>query len=228
MDIVTSWEKRGIQKGFSQGLEQGLEGQPARAQACLHPLQGLEQDPLFRGEIGAEGEVGEQPSLTIGREIGLQPRREIVPERVRDRIVGGDLLGLFGGLQQACLEARVSDVQKARDDLLIRAAPDQSDAVFRDHDIAQVPGDGGMTIVPYDVGYSLAPIAAGAPEQDNGTGIGQRMRHGDEVVLPADPAHDLSVLKAVGDHRADERAHEGSIDKACVLALQCVQYGIGG
>ena len=125
-----------------------------------------------------------------------------------------DLAGILGAAQQFVLETRVRDRQHGGDHVTIGLPAQIGDAVFRHHDVAQMARDGGVAVVPADVRGGAPFAVARRAQQDDRARIIQREALGDEIVLSADPAHDLAVLQPIGDHGAEQGRHHGVVDEA--------------
>ena len=121
-------------------------------------------------------------------------------------------------LRQFVLKARIRDRQHRRDRLGVGFSADIGDAVFGDEDIAQMPRNGLVAVVPADVGLRLC---AGLPRrfqrQDRARALQRKsLRH--EIVLAADAAHDLAVIETVGDRSPHQRRHHRIVDEARIDA----------
>jgi len=101
------------------------------------------------------------------------------------------------------------------------------DAVLGDHEIAQVPRNGLVSVVPHDVGGGAAVARAGGAHAQDRARPRQRVRHGDEVVLTADAAHHLPALQRIGDRSPEQRHHHGGVDAARGAPLQDTQLLVG-
>ena len=80
-----------------------------------------------------------------------------------------------------------------------------------------------MRVGEQHIGRRLAAALAPRPGHQNGAGAGQFMGLADEVVLAADAAEHPTVLKLIGDRRAQQRGGERRIDEARIAALQKAQ-----
>ena len=101
----------------------------------------------------------------------------------------------------------------------VAASAQVGDAVFGDHDVAQVPRDGDVAVVPAHVGGGVAAVAAARPQHQRRTRVVEGMRHGDEVVLAADARHHAAILERVGNRRTQGRHHHAGVEEAGVAAL---------
>ncbi len=88
------------------------------------------------------------------------------------------------------------------------------------HDIAQVPWNGHVAVVPADVRFERAAARARRAHRDDRAPARQLVGLRDEVELAADAAHDAPVREPVGHERATERRHHRGIDEARVAALR--------
>src|SRR6059058_2276543 len=177
----------------------GPEARECAPGAPLEILQRPRQRDLIPGQVGPEGVLAEVALPAVAPQGQLQTPGEIVAECLRDAVVGADLARRPGARQQLLLKARVGHVQECCDRLLVGAPANVRDAVLGDDDIAQVSRNGGVPVAPQEVrGGAATPGARGAHAQYRAR-IGERVRHGDEVVLSADARYNLARLELVGD-----------------------------
>ena len=128
------------------------------------------------------------------------------------------LAGILGVPRQFGLEAGIRDRQHRRDGFGVGFSSDVGDAIFGDEDVAQMPRNGLVAVVPADVGLRLC---AGLPRrfqrEDRSRALQREgLRH--EIILAADAADDLAVLEAVGNRRAHQRRHHRVVDEARIDA----------
>ncbi len=127
-------------------------------------------------------------------------------------------------LDQPRLEARIADVQQRLDHHRIGLAAQIGDAVLGDHDVAQMPWDRAVAVLPDDVRTDVAAGLAPTAQNQNRARIVQRMALGDEVVLPADAAEHPPVFQLIGHARAQQRHGEHGVDESRIQALQALEF----
>src|SRR5690606_35166631 len=135
------------------------------------------------------------------------PGGKVVAPHRGNLVVGGNLAGTLGLVQQILLKAGVADGEHRGDHLGVGLAAQIRDAVLGDNDIPEVAGQGGIAVGPEDVGPGFALAGAGGGEGDDGAGAGEGKGLGGEVVLAADTADHLTVGEAVGDHGPQQGGH---------------------
>src|SRR5260221_4386891 len=140
----------------------GLDTQPTTRALLLQPGQRLCQYDLLAREVGAEWEFRKQTAGASQNEALLQGARRIVSVQIRYPMVKPQLARRLGFPLQAVLKSRIRDIQQGRDRVLVAQAAQIRHAVFRDHDIAQVPGNGRIPIVPQYVRGDLGTLCARA------------------------------------------------------------------
>jgi hypothetical protein len=74
--------------------------------------------------------------------------------------------------------------------------------------------NGGVAVVPQNGRGRAAPRRARRAQHDDRARIREREALRDEIVLPADAAHDLTVVQRVRDDGAEQRRHHGVVDEA--------------
>ena len=80
-------------------------------------------------------------------------------------------------------------------------------------------GNGGVRVLPDNIGAELAALTPGRTQQQDGAAIVHRMGHGHEVVLAADPGNDLVILQSVGHRGTGGRDHHAGVDETRLLPL---------
>ena len=146
-----------------------------------------------------------------------------MPEALRNAVIPAQFAGLLGLFHQLHLEAAVGHVEHGHDHFLIGLAAQVRDPVLGDHHIAQMAGNGVVRVGEQHIGRRLAAALAPRPGHQNGARTGQFMGLADEVVLAADAAEHPTVLKLIGDRRAQQRGGERRVDETRVAALQKAQ-----
>jgi hypothetical protein len=71
-------------------------------------------------------------------------------------------------------------------------------------------------------------VVVGGAQHHHQPRVGQRMRHGHEVVLPAHAADHLAALQRVAGRRAQQRHHHRGVHEARLGALRALQLGSPG
>lgn len=102
--------------------------------------------------------------------------------------------------------------------MFIGCAAQIGNAVFRYHDVAQMPRDGLVRVLPDDVGAHLAAALARDVEGDDRAAFPKCVRLLDEFELPADAAHGLAGTGSVRDDATERRDCHRRIDEAGMAA----------
>ena len=94
------------------------------------------------------------------------------------------------------LKISVGDAHHRRDRVSIRFPSDIGDTVFRDNDVAERSGERRVRIGPDYVGLEPVSQMAPAAHGDDRPSVLELVRHGDEIVLASDAAHDAPASAA--------------------------------
>ncbi len=190
---------------------------------ALEPGQCAQQALFDLAEVAAQRIVGQG---AIGAERSQRGAHAFgavaLPRRWRDEI-GSELARAFGLLQQRGLECGIGDAGHRHDAVLVGHAAQVGDAVFVEVDVAQVARDGGVAVVPVQVGVQRGRLAAGGTEHQHAARVVQRMRHCHEVVLAADAGHHAAVVQRIGHRRAQRGGHHARVEEARLAPLQAAQ-----
>ena len=131
-----------------------------------------------------------------------------------------DCLRLF---DQPRLKPRVADIEQRFDHRRVGFAAQISDAVLGDDDVAQVPRDRAVAVVPDDIGADLAAGLAPAAQDQHRSRALQRMALSNKVVLAANPAEHASVRQLISHAGAEQSHGEHGVDEARIDALQALE-----
>src|SRR5476649_2906535 len=120
---------------------------------ALEPIQRAQQILLLIREVSAQRILRKQPVMP--RLNTLEPLRRIVGKARVQLEVLGQLAGLLRLFDQVVLKARVGDIQQRLDHLGICLPTQIGNPVLGDDDIAQVPGNGAVAVLPDEIGTDL-------------------------------------------------------------------------
>jgi len=112
------------------------------------------------------------------------------------------------------LKISVGDADHRRDRVSIRFPSDVGDAVFRDDHVAERAWERRIRIGPDYVGLESVSQMAPTAHGDDRPSVLELMRHGNEIVLASDAAHDAPVFQSVRRDGAQERRRHRCIDKS--------------
>lgn len=206
----------GVEGGFAEFEDFG------EFEFALQPVQRPQQIPFNRGEITAQRVFRKEVFVPCGDR--LQALRRVLGEAWIETEILWQFADFLRLLDQALLEARVTDVQQRFDHYGIGFTAQISDAVFGHDDIAQVPWDRTVTVFPDDVGTDVATGFTPAAQDQNRTGIVQRVTLRDEVVLPADSAEYSPILQLIRHTRTEQGHGEHGVDEPRIQALQALEF----
>ena len=127
---------------------------------------------------------------------------------------------MLRALDKCRLEARIGDAAHPDHAILVVLAAQVRDAVLVDVQVAQVAGNGGVAVIPADVGGGRAGIVAHCAEHQRAARAVKRVRHVDEVVLSAHAGHHAAVFQSVRDGGTERGDHHAGVEEAGVVALQ--------
>src|SRR5262249_771760 len=140
---------------------------------------------------------GTQLRRTVGPSRLAEPREAIRGGMARQRERTLDLARPLSRGFKLMLKISVGDADHRRDRVSIRFPSDVGDAVFRDNDVAERAGQRRVRIGPdyvaLEPGSQMAPTAYG----DDRPSVLELVRHGDEIVLASDAAHDAPIFQSV-------------------------------
>ena len=117
---------------------------------------------------------------------------------------------------QLVLKISVGDADHRRNRVSIRFPFDVGDAVFRHNDVAERAGERRVRIGPDYVGLEPVSQMAPAAHGDDRPSVLELVRHGDEIVLASDAAHDAPSSKV-----SDETAPRSVAVMAVLINRAC-------
>ncbi|MND98730.1 hypothetical protein D3C80_910940 [compost metagenome] len=153
----------------------------------------------------------------------LQTLRGVLGEALIQAKILRQLAGLLRPFDQLGLKARVADRQQPCNHLGVSLPTQVGDAVLGDDDVAQVPGNGAVTVFPDQVGADLPARFTPAAQQQDRARAFKCMALGNEVVLPTYPAEHPAVFQLIGHPGAHQGHGEHRVDKARIPALQALE-----
>ena len=159
-----------------------------------------------------------------GRVEGTGERvRRVAARASRQGVVRLDLARRFRLGQEALLETRIADTGQRYRNVAIGQAAQIGNAVFGDHDIAQMPRHGDLASGPDNVRARPSARCPRRPQQDDRTAIGKGLTHGCEIILATDATDSAAIVQRVGNGRAAPVDPHRRIDEARTAALQAGQ-----
>jgi hypothetical protein len=189
----------------------------------LQLLQRAHDVQLVGRQVGAEREVRQQPGLGPGVQLVVQRLGQVVAVALGQLQSASSLPCALACAHQFVLEARVGHGDQALDHFAVGLAAQVGHAVLGDDDVAQVARNGDVAVVPDDAAVqAVLVVVRGAQHQDRAR-VGQRMRHGHEVVLPAHAADHLAVFQRVAGRGAQQRHDHGGVHEARLAPLRALQ-----
>jgi hypothetical protein len=120
-------------------------------------------------------------------------------------------LGLF---DQLVLKARIGHRDQPLDDFAVRLAQQIGHAVFGDDGVAQMAGNRDVAVVPHNAALEARLVVMGGAQHHDQACVGQGVRHGHKVVLPAHATDHLARLQRIAGGGAQQGHDHGGVHEA--------------